>query len=562
MSNGYLRVLADFAARMRTDTDPEQMLCTALHCATVSLEANRSLAAVLDLSSNSRLYLEQLGWDGDDTGPLLETLEQYCREQDPLRSEGAVVLTEATSDDDTPWLLSPPLASQGVAAVAAVIVDDPHWHRLYLTVLCCHRETGFGTEAADFLRTLGHLLAMGIQQRRFMEQRDLGLEQVIQIKHEWEATVDTLPQLICALDRDGRLTRANRTLETWSLGTVQAVRGMSVHELLHPGCSESACELQASFEQAWQSLAEGESTTWELEDLQLARDLRITLERAVKLTYRNIGGDSHAVMVVEDIGEHRQLERTRQQFNQQLQSRLEERTGQLTAANRELRQLSAQRLSWQEAERKRVALELHDGLGQTMSEIKFRVESVLRDLRPPAVPPGGEHHTRLGQIVERLRQGIDEVRRIAMDLRPSTLDDLGLLPTISWFCREFRRTYGELELETEIHIDEAGIPGALKIVIFRILQESLNNIAKHARAGRVRIRLHVDGQRLRLWIEDDGAGFQMPTGNDPIHGFGLSNMRQRAELSGGELTIRSLAGLGTVVEAHWPLGGDALTRVD
>jgi len=99
-------------------------------------------------------------------------------------------------------------------------------------------------------------------------------------------------------------------------------------------------------------------------------------------------------------------------------------------------------------------------------------------------------------------------------------------------------------------------------VIFRILQESLNNIAKHARAGRVRIRLHVDGQRLRLWIEDDGAGFQMPTGNDPIHGFGLSNMRQRAELSGGELTIRSLAGLGTVVEAHWPLGGDALTRVD
>jgi len=561
VTSGHLEILADFAARIRVGIDPEQMLRTALQCATVSLEIDRSLAMALDLSSGSRKYLEHSGVDDPESEPLLESLEALCRLHDPLPIDNTLVLAETANDHD-PLLLSPKLREQGVAGVAAMIIDDPHWHRLYLLVLLRERDKGFEPEAVAFLNAMAHLLAMAIEQQRSIEQRNLGLEQVMQIKHELEATVDTLPQLICALDRDARLTRVNRTLETWGLGSIRAVRGLSVHELLHPECDGPDCTLLTRFEGAWQNLAEGESTTWELEDRQLERDLRITLERAVKLTYRSLNSESHAVMVVEDIGEHRQLERTRENFRRELQTRLAERTGQLTAANEELRRLSAQRLSWQEDERKRIALELHDGLGQTMSEIKFRVEGLMQDLRGHAAPPDAEHFTRIGQIVERLRQGIDEVRRIAMDLRPSTLDDLGLLPTISWFCREFRRTYGDLQLEPEIDVAEASIPAPLKIVIFRILQEALHNIAKHARAGRIQLVLEGGEEHLRLRIQDDGRGFQIPTDNDKVHGFGLSNMRQRAELSGGALTIRSLPGEGTAVEARWPLGGEVVTVAD
>lgn len=560
MINGFIRVLADFAARVRNCTDIHEMLRMTLQCATFCLEPCRSLTLELDLSNGYCQYLEKNDWDDHDTSGLMEALKQYYGELDPLRADGVTVISESLrlSHQDR-LLLSRSLLDQGVTGAAAMVIDDPHWHRLYLIILLGDRPRGFDDEEVGFLDAMTQFLATAIGQRRLAEQRDLGLEEVMRIKHELESTVDTLPQLICALNQDGQLTRANRTLETWALGTVQAVRGLSVHGFLHPGCTNPDCQLLESVERAWMNLAEGESTTWELEDSRLGRDLRITLDRAVHLTYRQVDSDSHAVMVVEDIGDHRQLERTREAFKQELQHQLEERTGQLTAANQELRCLSAQRLSWQEAERKRIALELHDGLGQTISEIKFRVESLLQDLRGNASkPPKPTHYEKIGQIVQRLRQGIDEVRRIAMDLRPSTLDDLGLLPTISWFCREFRSTYGDLALQTDIGVDESSIPAPLKIVIFRILQEAMNNIAKHAQASRIVVSLDTDAEILQLRIQDNGRGFSMPADKNAVRGFGLSNMRQRAELSGGELSIHSTPGTGTVVKAWWPLT-DGLT---
>jgi signal transduction histidine kinase len=155
-----------------------------------------------------------------------------------------------------------------------------------------------------------------------------------------------------------------------------------------------------------------------------------------------------------------------------------------------------------------------------------------------------------------LKQTIDEVRRIMMDLRPSILDDLGILATISWFCRELQVVYTSMKVEQDIQLAEEDIPEPLKIIIYRILQEALNNAAKHSRASGVLVSLKKVKGRIQLTIEDNGRGFDMKkvAMDDDIsvlEGMGLISMRERAELTGGSLVIDSRLNKGTAIIASW-----------
>jgi PAS domain S-box-containing protein len=217
-----------------------------------------------------------------------------------------------------------------------------------------------------------------------------------------------------------------------------------------------------------------------------------------------------------------------------------------------LQQLSASQIAAQEHERKRVAQELHDSLGQSLSAIKFILERTLE------TAPGQEaraSQATIRSVVPLIQSTMEEVRRISMALRPSTLDDLGLLMTISWFIREFQLAYPEIQVEKDFQVEEEQIPETLKTNIFRILQEALNNAAKHSRAQRVVISLRWLQDRLELKIQDHGIGF------DPRRrkkasvsgGLGLDSMRERAILFGGLCTIDSAPGAGTTVTARWTL---------
>lgn len=212
------------------------------------------------------------------------------------------------------------------------------------------------------------------------------------------------------------------------------------------------------------------------------------------------------------------------------------------------RTLSARLLAAQERERKRIARELHDGIGQRLSAIKFILEGVLDETLPAQEYSQGE---RLQRAVHMTQEAIDEVRRISMDLRPAMLDDLGIVMTIEWFCREFQAVYPDIAVCKEIDIDESAMEGFLKTAIFRIMQEAMNNTAKHARARAVRIELKCLQGEIRLRIEDDGKGFDRQSAAVACRGFGLRGMQERAELAGGRLTVRAAPGEGTVVEAAW-----------
>jgi len=209
--------------------------------------------------------------------------------------------------------------------------------------------------------------------------------------------------------------------------------------------------------------------------------------------------------------------------------------------------LTSQLLLAEENERKRIARELHDGLGQSLSAIAFNVKTTLEKVGDK-VKTGFES---LEAIMPIIQQSLEEVKRIGMNLRPAILDDLGLLPTIGWFIRGYQTTYPSIRVEKQTEIEETQVPDPLKVVIYRILQEAMNNIAKHSKANLVSISLfRKKDDRIELVIEDNGIGFDMESIRK---GLGLGSMRERAEFSVGSFDIESVRGKGTVIRASWAI---------
>ncbi len=141
-----------------------------------------------------------------------------------------------------------------------------------------------------------------------------------------------------------------------------------------------------------------------------------------------------------------------------------------------------------------------------------------------------------------------------MALRPSMLDDLGILATIEWFCRQFESTYAHIRIRQEIDIQEDEVVDPLKIAIFRVLQEATNNIAKHSKADVVHLSLRKMDGRIELVLEDNGRGFDLKKvldSDSTKRGLGLTSMRERIELSGGSFAIESTKGKGTIIRASW-----------
>ena len=244
----------------------------------------------------------------------------------------------------------------------------------------------------------------------------------------------------------------------------------------------------------------------------------------------------------------RNLKNSEESLNQSrrdLEKKVKERTVKLRSISRRL-------LNAYEEERKIIALELHDDLGQSLSAIKFMMEDAYNNINKD----NGTHSADfLKPIIPLVQRIIDDTRRIQRNLRPPMLDDLGLLPTISWFCREFEATFSEIKIIRNIDIEERDVPDSLKIVIYRIIQEAMNNIAKHSEADSARISLGISDNVIELVVSDNGKGFN--PGNTAQQeyserGLGLSSMRERAELSEGYFSIVSREGEGTTIKASWP----------
>jgi PAS domain S-box-containing protein len=226
----------------------------------------------------------------------------------------------------------------------------------------------------------------------------------------------------------------------------------------------------------------------------------------------------------------------------------------LRQSENRLRSLSERLLTFQEDEKKRVARDLHDSLTATLAAVKYNIGGALQLLRndgtdKKAVPS-------LEQALSNVQNIFEEVRRIYMDLRPALLDDLGIRATVSWFIREFQKVYTHIRVEKEIHIEEREVPEPLKIILYRIMQEAFNLVARNGRADLIRFSLGKGEDRMEMTIRGNGDGFnaqQPPDVNQPRKEYGLLEMRERVELSGGSFEIEPLKEGGTAIRASWPM---------
>ncbi len=223
----------------------------------------------------------------------------------------------------------------------------------------------------------------------------------------------------------------------------------------------------------------------------------------------------------------------------------------LRKSEQQLRVLSSQLMNAQEKERSYVAQELHDSIASNLAAIKITLENKLFQMGKGPVPPG----ISLEDIISFVKATINDLRRIMTDLRPAMLDDLGILPTIQWHCKEFQKIYPNIRIETFLCAPGERLAEPLEITIFRILQEAMHNAAKHSNADLIRISLRSE-KDLHLTIEDNGSGFDLEevrARKSSRNGLGLSSMKERAELAGGKLCIESTRGVGTTIRALWPV---------
>ena len=220
-------------------------------------------------------------------------------------------------------------------------------------------------------------------------------------------------------------------------------------------------------------------------------------------------------------------------------------------SQKQLRALSSRLLTTAENERRRIARGLHDSIGQYLTAIKLSAENMVDLLQRHEL---AKAMRLLETGIPLIRQTIDEVRQIMMALRPTILDDLGILATLSWLCRELQTIHGHIHFDKDLRIAEQDIPEPLKIVIYRITQESLNNAVKHSQAEHIKVCLQKTRKRIVLSITDNGIGFDsnVTATNEMDSGIGLISMKERAEFSEGVFTVTSQPGKGTTISVSWP----------
>jgi signal transduction histidine kinase len=200
----------------------------------------------------------------------------------------------------------------------------------------------------------------------------------------------------------------------------------------------------------------------------------------------------------------------------------------------------------QEAERKRIARELHDETVQALVVISRQIE----DLGMPGsdVTPEG--------IRQQIRGVIQGVREFSQKLRPSVLDDLGLVPALESLCADLRRQPG-IEVYLEVLGDPPGLAPGRELMVFRVVQEALTNVRKHSGATRASIKLSFEKDNIELVVEDNGSGFAVPAGYEGMTGegkLGLVGMQERVQLLGGTISIQSQPGMGTTLRVRVPIG--------
>ncbi len=257
------------------------------------------------------------------------------------------------------------------------------------------------------------------------------------------------------------------------------------------------------------------------------------------------------ILVSRDLTAQRKSERA-QSLNEELDQRVAQRTAELQDANQQLRLLAAHLQSAREEERTHIAREIHDEIGTLMTAIKMDLAFLGREINGTGSPKSPDAlREEINATTKLVDDAIESVHQIARELRPGVLDHLGLRAALEWQLQEFQER-AKIECQFHSDLDELHLDTARSTAVFRILQEVLTNVARHARATRVETNLRKEDLHLILEVRDNGQGISEAQISN-VNTFGLLGMRERAHVFGGDVVFHGLPGEGTVVTVRIPV---------
>ncbi len=360
-----------------------------------------------------------------------------------------------------------------------------------------------------------------------------------------EFQLQPMPQVVFRLDRAGVVLDFENALAGSSLRKMRFRRGTHVHRCLHVRCTVDDCRFNEMLHAGLWQIEKARILEWEHQ----LRPSDVTLRLHMRHAHRR--AKTWATLTVTDITEARRWSGTMREAHDALSGLMArsaaERASLAITVDRKLQHLSGELIIAQEIERRRIASELHDGLGQWLSMAKLSIENGLT--RPGTAASAVDYTIAMDHITHAIR----EVRAIAQNLRPSPLTEFGLVPTMELLCHAMQQTQPQLDLKFEVRGESVSMRPAQAVAMTRILQQALNNLAKHSQATRAVVAVAFTAKSSKLTVSDNGSGFDVLglAAAGTTVGYGLTSMRNRMEQSNGRLQIRSYLGRGTTVTAIW-----------
>jgi signal transduction histidine kinase len=405
---------------------------------------------------------------------------------------------------------------------------------------------------------------------------DLRIRQIKEVRrHRKEGTPRTNlppPEIIVLLDKDARVVRAVGRHMGTRLSELAFLPGRIIHDVIHPECGGNTCDLAQTWDAAWHQHLDGLPVEWELISHLAGGVFKLRLQAvdyACGPLYRQVQPDdrAHSVLIIQDISAvygRRRSDMSRAEIGRRASRRpapaapADERRCDIAVCP----DLTISR----DLERNRIATELHDGLGQIFSLLRYEFESYLDRLS--ATGDLGNDPS-LRRIYHYVLDSLAELRQVTRGLKPATLNQLGLEKSLELLCEETQAACPGIAIDTRIQVVDGELPGIIILAIYRICQEALNNILRHARATEASLTIAASAEGIELSICDNGIGLDPGMAGDEMvtnesaggvesrsrqflrSGFGISSMRQRTAGTGGEFSFRAKPGEGCSISARW-----------
>ncbi|MDD2900870.1 MAG: PAS domain S-box protein [Syntrophales bacterium] len=416
----------------------------------------------------------------------------------------------------------------------------------------------------------GFIVTIGMLAQYMLKRIQGSEEQLRRFRHQNELILESAGEGILGIDQEGKITFINPAAAAMSGFTPAELAGQSFHDLLHYSYPDGS-PLPLEDCPVFNSLREGKIQRQSHDVFWTKEGKSIWVEYSITpiIENRKITG---AVVVFTDISARKQAEEELLRHREHLENLVAARTGELTRTNEQMREeieertraekalvesekklrfLTKQLMNVQERERSRISAELHDELGQALMVLKMDVSSLQDKLRKEQDPLRKE----CSRLLSEIDHIIENVRRLCWDLGPYLMEGLGLTASLQSLIEETCKKHNLICTMKLDEIDQI-FPPEIKTNIYRILQESLTNIVKHATASQVSGTISIERENLIMEVVDDGQGFQVEellARPGPDGGLGLTAMQERARQIGGELSISSQAGQGTVIKLTLPL---------